>query len=281
MSYKTILVHVDDSKHVDLRIEAAANIAVTEKAHLIGVAMTGIPNIIFDPTELGPADPALAQYLEIFRQRAAAALTKFENSARLFGVESIEKRLVENETAAGLTLQARYTDLVVLGQVDPDEPSVTPNPDLPQYVIMNSGVPVLMIPYATAFSSVGNRVLISWNASKEVTQAVHYALPLLQRAKKVDVAIFNPEDLPVAYGALPESDFLAYLARHNIKANVTRQTAKGDIDIGNALLSLAADLTSDLLVMGCYGHSRFREILLGGVTRTILNSMTIPVLMSH
>src|SRR4051812_19544184 len=103
MSYKTILVHVDDSRHVDLRIEAAASIAVTEKAHLIGVALTGMPNVFFDPMELNPADPALAQFLEIFRQRAAAALTKFENSARRFGVDSIETRLVENETAAGLT----------------------------------------------------------------------------------------------------------------------------------------------------------------------------------
>jgi nucleotide-binding universal stress UspA family protein len=104
---------------------------------------------------------------------------------------------------------------------------------------------------------------------------------LCSSARQVDVAVFDPESQPVAYRAVPDKDIVDYLARHNIDAKVAKQRTDGDIDIGNALLSLAADLTSDLHVMGCYSHSQFREIVLGGVTRAILKSMTIPVLMSH
>jgi nucleotide-binding universal stress UspA family protein len=116
MSYKTILVQVDDSRHADPRIEAAANIAVTENAHLIGLAATGVAEmLLYAP--LSPADPgALEPYLETLRQRATAALQNFENIARRIGVASYEAQLVENETALGVSLRARCCDLVVLGQ---------------------------------------------------------------------------------------------------------------------------------------------------------------------
>ncbi len=281
MSYKTILVHVDDSKHVDKRIEIAANIAAIDKAHLVGVAITGLPGMLYNTALFDPAPPHMAALLGPAQEHAAAALVKFENLARRFPVGSIETRLIENETAEDVSLQARYSDLVVLGQYDPEDASSSMGPDFVETVIMHSGVPVLTVPYASAFSTGGDRALIAWNASKEAARAVHDALPLLQRARQVDVAVFDPESQPVAYRAVPDKDIVDYLARHHIDAKVTRQKTGGDIDIGNALLSLAADLTSDLLVMGCYGHSRFREIVLGGVTRVILKSMTIPVLMTH
>ena len=109
--------------------------------------------------------------------------------------------------------------------------------------------------------------------------AVTAAIPLLKRAQNVDVVVFNPDSRGDAHGEMPGADIGLYLARHNIKVNVVRQ--KTDIDVGNALLSIATDLGSDMIVMGGYGHSRFREILLGGVTRTVLESMTVPILMAH
>lgn len=110
-------------------------------------------------------------------------------------------------------------------------------------------------------------------------KAVHSALPLLRRAKIVEVTVFNPNRPSDAHGEQPGADIASYLARHDIKVDVMQETTESDI--GDALLSLAASLNSDLLVMGCYGYSRFREVLLGGVTRTMLKSMSIPVFMSH
>jgi nucleotide-binding universal stress UspA family protein len=280
MSYKTILVHVDESRHLDLRVEIAAKIAAQHKAHLVGVAITGLPIMFYDPIAFNPLDPTVAPLLEVPRQRAAAALARFESLALRLKVASIETRLEENEDAEGLVLQARYCDLVVLGQHDPDDPGSTDS-DFAETVILKSGVPVLMIPYASAVTSSGERALISWNASKEAKLALHFALPLLERASKVEVAVFDPDTLPSDYRAMPDKSIVEYLARHGINTKVTRQVTAGDIDIGKALLSLTTDLTADLLVMGCYGHARFREILLGGVTREILKSMTVPVLMAH
>jgi nucleotide-binding universal stress UspA family protein len=281
MSYKTILVHVDGSRHVNRRIEIAASLAALYDAHLVGVALTGVPPMLYDPLMLNPVDPALEPILKVPRERAADALENFENTARLIHPGPIETRLEENESAIGISLQARYCDLVVLGQFDPDDTESSITGDFAETVILECGVPVLMIPFASAVTSTGRRALVSWNASKQAVRAVHYALPMLQHAAQADVAVFDPEKLPAAYRAVPDKDIVEFLARHGVAAKVTRQVTADDIKIGSALLSLASDLGSDLLVMGCYGHTRFREILLGGVTREILRTMTLPVLMAH
>jgi nucleotide-binding universal stress UspA family protein len=150
-----------------------------------------------------------------------------------------------------------------------------------EYVLLNAINPVLIVPYAGEFSSVGQRVLIAWDGSMEAARAVHGAIPLLQRAGQVQVAVFDPRVGPGAHGEEPGADIALFLARHGIRVDVSRHVTGGEIDIGNAILSHASDFGADLLVMGGYGHSRFREVLLGGVTRTILRSMTTPVLMSH
>jgi nucleotide-binding universal stress UspA family protein len=281
MSYKTILVHVDDSRHVYRRVEMAATLAAQFDAHLVGLALTGIPETFYDPLMLNPADPALEPLLKVPRERAADELAQFDDIARQLKVASIETRLEENEDARGVSLQARYCDLVVLGQYDPDDTDSSTPSDFAETVILECGILVLMVPYATSVTSIGKRVLVSWNGSKEAARAIHYALPMLQRAAQVDVAVFDPETLPATYRAVPDKDILDWLRRHGITGKVTRQVTAGDIDIGNALLSLTTDLGSDLLVMGCYGHTRFREVLLGGVTRQILKSMTVPVMMAH
>lgn len=282
MSYKTILVHVDRSKHLYRRTEIAARMADLCNAKLVGLALTDMPSIIFDPLVFNPADPNIEPLLQVPRQRAAEALSTFEDIARQFFKGTIETRLEENEDLRGITLQARYCDLVVLGQHDPYETDIPTGSDFAESVIMECGVPVLMVPYAIpSDENIVERMLISWNASREATRAVHYALPVLQRASQVDVAVFDPDTLPSDYRAVPDRDILEWLDQHGIAARVTRQTTAGDIDIGKALLSLSTDLASDMLVMGCYGHARFREVLLGGVSREILRSMTLPVLMAH
>jgi len=282
MSYKTVLVHVDKDKHSSERVKLAAQIAMNEEAHLVGAAPSGISRFIYQSRfiyEGGGMATHLDSHLEELRKAAKDSLALFESTVKSLGVHSYEARQVDDEAGAGVSLQARYSDLVVIGQTNLDEPSSTTLPDFPEFVVMNSGRPVLIVPYVGRYDAMPKRVLIAWDASTSATRAVTAAIPLLKRAQNVDVVVFNPDSRGDAHGEMPGADIALYLARHNIKVNVVRQ--KTDIDVGNALLSIATDLGSDMIVMGGYGHSRFREILLGGVTRTVLESMTVPVLMAH
>lgn len=277
MSYKTVLVHVDDSEQANERVKIAATVAMAEHAHLIGTATTGVSRYLQQAAMVPEFDVPVSSQLELLRSRAQRGLERFEVTARKIGIPSFEKRLVDDEAGGGICLQARYSDLVVIGQIDPKHPSPVVMPDFPQYVVLNSGRPVLVIPCVGQCESIGKRVLIAWDASMAATRAVTNAIPLLKRAQIVEAVIFNPQ--PPAQGAQADSDIAPYLERHGIKVEVLQR--KTDRSVGSALLSLAADQDCDLLIMGGYGHSRFREILLGGVTRAVLESASIPVLMSH
>jgi nucleotide-binding universal stress UspA family protein len=279
MSYKTILVHVDDSRHAQTRIEMACQLALAEHAHLIGTAMTGVSRFVMQSTAFSPGDPYLAPMLQTMHEQANGALNKFEAIARKFGVRSFEKRLIDDEAGVSMCMQGRYADLLVIGQIDPDERNPVLSDDFPEYVATNCACPVLVVPYALPSEVMGTRVLIAWNASPESTRAVHNAVPLLKRAQLVEVMVFDAGGLAAVHGDQPGRDIALYLARHGVTVQVTVEPANSDI--GNTLLSHAADVGADLLVMGCYGHTRFREIMLGGVSRTIFKSMTMPVLMSH
>ena len=274
MSYKTILVHVDQSRHTPERIKIAAKMAIAENAHLIGTAMTGISRFIYQDSAI-----FLPIQIDSLIEEAKQALRQFEAIAAQAGVLSYETRLIDDDPEGGLSLQARYSDLVVIGQTDPDDADFGVISDLPEYVMLNAARPVLVVPYIDGFDRVGANVLIAWNGSIEATRAVANAIPLLKRADNVAVAVFNPSAQYNLHGEQPGADIALYLARHNIKVQVVQET--GTLDVGNALLSLAADMGADLIVAGGYGHTRFREVLLGGVTHTLLRTMTIPVLMSH
>jgi nucleotide-binding universal stress UspA family protein len=279
MSYKTILVHVDQSKRATERIKIAANIAIAENAHLIGAAMTGISRFIYQDSAFGITGSIVATHIDSLNESAKRALSDFEEIAKSLGVLSYEKRLVDDEPEGGLVLQSRYSDLVVLGQTDPDEPLSRLFSDLPEYVMLNCARPVLVVPYVGRFNNLGSSVIVAWDGSMEATRAIKNAIPLLKKAKKVTVVVFNSQARYDTHGEQPGADIALYLARHDIKVEVSQQTTNQDI--GNSLLSLTADMASDLIVMGGYGHTRFREVLLGGVTMTLLKTMTVPVIMSH
>ena len=274
MSYKTIVVHVDQSRHAAARIRLAAEIAMAEEAHLVGAAMTGISRFIYPDGTV-----SLDLVLQELRDAAQKDLDKFEQIVRQVGVTSYERRLTEDDAAGGLALQARYADLVIVSQTDRDEIGDGGPSDLPEYVLLNTSRPLMIVPHAGHFERPGKHVLIAWDGSLEATRAVSNALPALRRAKQVTVALFNVPRYGIVHGQEPGADIALYLARHGVKVNVCNDVTA--IDIGNALLSLAADKGADLLVMGGYGHSRFREVLLGGVTQTILKTMTLPVMLSH
>ncbi|CUI09032.1 universal stress protein [Massilia antarctica] len=276
MPYKTILVHADHSRHAEARLKAATAVAADCNAHLVGAAMSGLSRYIYQDGGTDLMQTVLASHMEELNRRANAALDHFERLAAGAAVRSFERRLVDDEPGAALALQARYADLVVVSQSDPDDPVARMTPGLPEYVMLASARPVLVVPHAGHFPVIGSEVLVAWDASTAATRALANALPLLKRARRVTVAVFNPDD---AHGQQPGADIALYLARHGINAEVMAQ--RTSIDVGEALLSLAADVDTNLIVMGCYGHARVRELLLGGVTATILKSMTAPVLMSH
>jgi nucleotide-binding universal stress UspA family protein len=147
-----------------------------------------------------------------------------------------------------------------------------------EQVVLSSGRPVLVVPYIGWTKTLGERITIAWDGGRESARAVADALPLLKKAKAVTVLVINPEK--GNHGEEPGADIALHLARHGVNAEV-RRARFDDVDTGNAILSQVADLSSDLLVMGAYGHSRLRELVIGGVTRTIFEEMTVPVLMSH
>jgi nucleotide-binding universal stress UspA family protein len=122
--------------------------------------------------------------------------------------------------------------------------------------------------------------MVCWKPSRESTRAVTDALPMLQRAEKVSVLSINPEPSPLGHGEVPGADLALYLARHKVKAEVVASSGV-KIEPGDFILSRAADLNVDMLVMGAYGHARMRELVFGGVTRTIMQHMTVPALVSH
>lgn len=276
MPYKTILVHADNSPHAPQRLQAAIELAAQHGAHLVGAAMTGVSRFLYQDSSIDMARTVLAVQLEALHAQAARALAAFDTAAFGAGLASFERRLVDDDPAGALALQARYADLVVVSQADPEDPAARLVPDLPEYVVLNGARPVLIVPYAGHFDTIGSHAMLAWDASIEATRATAAALPMLQQAGKVTVAVFNPGS---AHGEQPGADIALYLARHGVTATVTVQPTA--IDVGNALLSMAAETGANLLVMGGYGHTRFRELVLGGVTRTILGSMTIPVLMAH
>lgn len=278
MAYKTIVVQVDDGKHCAERIRIAANVARANDAHLIGAAATGISRYAFQGGATLPPDPNLAIHIGQLRERASRALDQAEPLALAEGLPTFEKRLVDDDASGGLSELARYSDLVVIGQFDPAETAAMTLSDFPEYVVFTGGRPALIIPHTGSFATVGKRVLVAWDGGRPATRAVTDALPFLRQAELVQVALFNQPGAN-ASEPLAGEDIALYLARHGIRAELL--PSKPTSNVGDALLTLAADLGTDLLVMGGYGHSRFREILLGGVTRTVLNAMTIPVLMSH
>ncbi|AKU20461.1 universal stress protein [Massilia sp. NR 4-1] len=282
MPYQTIVVHADKSKGSSARIELAARLEQQEKAHLVGTALTGIPRYMYSGSPFDMTGIVIGDVAATAERRANEALAEFERLVARVELKSSEQRLLSDDEYSGLCLQARYADLVVLGQADPDGPG--PGAllhDLPEYVVLNSGRPVLVVPYIGQFATSGNRVLVAWNGSVEAARAVTGAIPLLRRAAKVTIAVFNPQIGSRAHGEEPGADIALYLARHGVNVEVTVEQRPATSDVGNALLSLAANISADLIVMGAYGHTRLREMLLGGATRTVLASMTVPVLMAH
>jgi nucleotide-binding universal stress UspA family protein len=278
MTYKTVLVHCDASRSVASRLAAAADIAQRFEARLVGLHAREpleVASFVDGGMPTGPLREAYRARCDAAEKTAHAAYDK----AIKRGNFPSEWRVTEAFSDDALSVGARYADLLIVGQADPEDPAGGRS-DLPEAMAFATGRPVLVVPMIGALTAVGRTVLLCWNASRESARAAADALPFLRTAEKVIVLMVDPEVSADSHGPEPGANVALWLSRHGVAVTVQRDVA-ADINVGEVILSRAADCGADLIVMGIYGHSRLREMVLGGVSRTLLSSMTAPVLMSH
>jgi nucleotide-binding universal stress UspA family protein len=278
MGIKDILVHVNVSKHCRSRLEIAARLAKAFDARLTGLYTSAVGDVpFFMMEEVGAKiEPTMRGWWLQMRDKVKA---EFDAFLRGTGVAAdwIE---VEDNVAAMVPYHARYADLAIVGQIDPEELLPRPEYDIPEAVALESGRPVLVLPYAGTFATLGQRVLVAWNGSAQSARAVNDAFPFLRRAERVTILTINPESVRKSKTDRPGPQIAAHLSRHGIKVEA-RELAVDRVNVDDAILSQASDEGADLIVMGAYGHPRAREIVLGGATRALFKDMTVPILMSH
>jgi nucleotide-binding universal stress UspA family protein len=280
MSFKTILAHLDHSNRSPARAALAARWASAHRAHLVGLVPTGLYDGVIpaDALATGMTD-FIAESADYLRRRAEAISREFRESVSAIGDVSYEVRLVDGGTIDAVVQHGRASDLVVLGQDDALNARDIAVHGLVGPVLMEVGQPVLIVPSVGEFEGAAKNAVVAWNGSRESAMTLHAALPALRCASSVTIVSFqHPKEEDD--GLQPStSDMRRFLSRHGVQATFERNVT--DIDVADALLSRVADVGADLLVMGGYGHSRLRELILGGATRQVLTQLSVPVLMAH
>jgi nucleotide-binding universal stress UspA family protein len=274
---KDLVVNLALAAERDPAAEFALSVASAFAAHAAGIAFQYDP--IMPAALIDDVPPDVIDTQRAENERAAnAATSRFDAAARVAAIRS-ETRLVKS-SMAGLATRfahiARRYDLSIVAQARPDTDG--PEALIVEQALFDSGRPVLVVPYIQSAPFKIDRMMLCWDGSRPAARAAADATPFLARAKEVEV--FIVESGKLKSDEVPGADIAGHLARHNRHVSVTR-TASGDTDVASVILSHAADTGADMLVMGGYGHSRLREFILGGATRAILSSMTVPTLMSH
>jgi nucleotide-binding universal stress UspA family protein len=280
MQFRNIMVYLDQGKSNQARVDSALAIASTHGAALTGVALIAQPSLailqrlgVTNAPDLHEKSRADAQEsVDQFHERAAAA-----------GVEAdvLKLECPEGDAAAKLSRVARVYDLSILRQANPDSDNTAFVAGLSEEVMFSSGRPVLYMPYIGAHQIPFKRGLIAWDGSRSSARAVHDALPLLENMDQVTILVINSNKTePSSDGVMPGEGLSRHLHRHGISSEIQR-LQRGDSSTSTLILNELANTGADLLVMGGYGTPKLREIILGGVTRTVLEMMTVPVFMSH
>ncbi len=280
MAPKTFVISLNDTENLDHLLVSCTSLATRHEAHVIGVYI--IPSVEVYAVYGGIA---MADVVDAQRQRymsmAKQMREKFERAMTLnsLSYEWRELDAISSSIGREFAQQCRFADLAVIAQVDTDE-FCGVEPSFAEYVVMEAGRPVLLMPRGKAFETIGSKVLMGWNGSKEAARACFDALPLVSADGEVDLVWVDPQKQRGLAGSVPGAELATTFARHNIKVSAEPMPT-ADSDAGSALLMRAGDTGADLLVMGAYGHSRVREFVFGGATEHVLNNMTVPVLMSH
>jgi nucleotide-binding universal stress UspA family protein len=279
MGYKTILVHCDAGKMSAVRVRVAFDLGRRFEAHVIGVYMR--PRFeapVFSDGTVA-MDSLYRNYETSVKGDEARALAVFESAAG--GIGSSQWRIADGHPDDALAELAHGADLVIVGQREPEPAPIGSLPNLAERLALSSERPVLVIPHIGIANPPGRIVMLCWNGRREAGRAAAGALPLLKKADRVIVLTIDAaKESESDDRHRAAADPVEWLTRHGVKASLQRDSAT-DTDIGNIILSRAADSSVDLIVMGIYGHSRMREMVMGGVSRTVLASMTVPTLMAH
>lgn len=275
--FKNILVHVGPPFDADVG-RVAVQLAKIFDARLIGVACTGI-EVLLAPGLIETGNETIARHLMDKIDAANSALVSLEELARQMGVEAVETRRANGHAEAELKEQMAFTDLAVVGQGTGQGRWRNGWRTLPQQLLRNATRPVLVVPDGFSGESFDQRIVIAWDESAAAVRAVSSAMPILQRAQVVEAVTYSTDDgfnMPGELEALS-----SYLASHDIYARTTFLRARSNVDIGEALLGHVKSSGADLLVLGGYGHSRLRELLLGSVSTTVMRDLQVPALFMH
>jgi nucleotide-binding universal stress UspA family protein len=281
MSYRTILVHCNDVRRVEAVVGTAAALAERFQARMIGLSI--VPPVVILPAGVpgAPDTIVIDTHCQAYRQELPQLKAAFEAEVQARNLAS-EWRDIDAGigSVANVALEhARGADLVVAGQTDPKWLG-SAHLDIADRLAVESGRPVVIVPRAGAQHDLGQNVLVAWNGRREAARAVFDALPILQHAKTVRLVAVNPQSVDDTAQDVTAADIQSALERHGVQCKPF-QTIGPRGGVGQSLLTCARDYGCDLLVMGCYGHSRLREFVLGGASRHVLSHATIPVLMSH
>lgn len=276
---QSILLHLDGDPLCAARTQAALQLARQFDAHVIGLAPTGAVDLPATISSASSLAEFAARAWESLHERAELTTRRFREDCAAAHVGSFEPLVDDADTAESLLRQAHGSDITVLSQPDPDATSPRARQAVIEQVILYSARPTLIVPYAGHFAHMGQRVMVAWDDSREAARAVADALPLLRRAQSVHVVQWSEGGESDEPPQARLERLRHWLLRHGVQASL--RTENSHVDIANAILSVAADLDADLLVMGAYGHARWAELMLGGATRGVLKAMTLPVLMSH
>ncbi|WP_454763889.1 universal stress protein [Cupriavidus campinensis] len=278
MTYHTIIVHLDDSVRSWDRLAMAIQLATAHQSRLVGLFAGFAP----ETTWLYLMKEA-AQYLAEDRARREArreAVRQRFQRTMADGALEWEWRAVEGDPITGVLREAREASLIVAGQYDAADPYGFVATQFAEALVLESGRPVLLVPAMGEATQVGGRAVVAWDGGREAARALHDALPLLAGGT-VQVFCASTASQSLRQDAAPASVAARMLERQGASASIHHSPAGADMVIGERILSCAADFGANLIVMGAYGHGRFRELALGGVTRTMMASMTVPVLMAH
>jgi nucleotide-binding universal stress UspA family protein len=274
---KDLVVNLTVEGERDPAAQFAISIAAKFEAHIAGIAFSYDPVItptVMDGLSAGWVDAQRAEN----RAAAQQAVDRFEAAAKREGL-SAEHRIIEANLGRAANLFgriARCYDLQVVSQTDPER--VLPDDLLIEGALFESGRPAVVVPYIQKEGLKLDHILVCWDGSRNAARAIADSLPFLVRGKKVEIVMVRRGDGKT--DELPGADLGEHLARHGLTVEVKRLVA-ANLDVSDVILSYAADCAADFIVMGGYGHSRLREFVLGGATRGILQSMTVPVLMAH
>ena len=280
MTYRSLLVFLDDDPLCAKRSGAAIRLAKTLDSHLVGLAPTGLVDLPASAESAASLATFAALAWESLRGQARRASMRFGEACSAADLASFETVIDEADQASSLVRHAHCSDLVVLTQVDPAAPGHRLAQERLEQVLLFSARPTLVLPYAGSFDTLGSNALVAWDDSREAARAVSDALPLLRLAERVQVVNWLEDGADSDPAQAARLDALQkWLMWQGVTADVRIESTR--LPVGEAMLSRAADLGADLLVMGAYGHARWSERILGGATRGLLASMTLPVLMSH